>query len=72
MDDIRVMLGAPALLLVHPTIFYNSVNAPTPPSSFLRLCLSLFSFMVRLVLSSLLSPFGVGFSLLREVPLWWR
>ena len=31
----RVMLGAPALLLVHPTILINSVNAPVLSSSFL-------------------------------------
>ena len=30
MGETRVMLGAPALLLVHPAIIANSLNVPAP------------------------------------------
>ena len=67
----RVMLGAPALLLVHPAIVFNSLNAPgvffllkLVAVLFFLLCLHCFflHFLPLLLIC-------VGFSLLRELSL---
>lgn len=65
----RVMLGAPALLLVHPAIVFNSLNAPGV--FFLLKLVAVLFFLLRLHCFFLrflpLLLVRVGFSLLREL-----
>ena len=59
MDKKGLLLGAPALLLVHLAILNNFVNVPTLSSSFITWFLT---FFIYALLSCSLSSFGVGFS----------
>ena len=67
-EDIRVLLGVPTLLLVHPTIFDNSRNTPAS-SSFNKFRLLFLPLTFRVLCFLLWFLLWCWFFPLREVPL---